>query len=210
MKPGKRQIKWLFFVIMFLTTACVISLPAPSLLGRVHFTDSGGYEVQVVNEYTFQEFEGGFDMLSPGSEPLIGPGFLGFGGMIEEERTNEDLWNFVTQEEYKNFQFDEPKTRKIDSISGLISEFEGVQDGVNVRGKLFLTMVGQKHQFVLIGFSPEDEWRRFEPLYDKVLRTVKFYIPNRSVIFDNPYRRDINEDEINSPTMSVDKTDVVP
>ena len=191
-------------------TACSLLTPGTNLLGRVFFSDAGGYEVQLVNDYTFKENESGFEMLSPGSEPLIGPGFIGIGGLIEEERTNEDLWNSVTLDEYKNYQFDTPKTRKINGISGLIAEFTGSQDEISVRGKIYIAMVNEKQPFVLIGFYPEDEWRRFEPLYDRVLGTVKFYIPNRSVIFDNPYRRDINEDEFTSPTMSGDETEVVP
>jgi len=210
MRPGKRQHHLMFFVILFLTTACTVNLPGSTLLGRVHFTDSGGYEVQVVNEYTFEELEGAFEMLSPGSEPLIGPGFIGFGGLIEEERTNEDLWNFVTLDVYNDFQFEIPKPGKVDSNTGLISEFEGVQDGVSVHGKLFLTMVSEKHQFVLIGFAPEADWKKFEPIYDRVLKTVKFYIPNRTLILDNPYRRDIEKDEFNTTPRSRGAMDAIP
>lgn len=181
--------------LLLLTISCALSTPTTRLLEGVYFTDQGGYEIQLVKDYTLNEFSGGFEMLTPGSSILVGPGFLVYGGLIEEERTNEELWNLITQEEYKNFQFEEPKARKIDSISGFIGEFQGVQANKNIRGKLFLTMVGQKQQFIMLGFAPEDEWRKFESLFDTILKTVKFFIPNRVLKLDNPYKRHIDENE---------------
>lgn len=181
--------------LLLLTIGCALSTQNTRLLGGVYFTDPGGYEIQLVKDYIVNEFSGGFEMLKPGSSILVGPGFLVYGGLIEEERTNEEIWNLITQEKYKDFQFDEPKARKIDSISGFIGEFQGVQASKNVRGKLFLTMVDQKQQFIMLGFAPEDEWKKFESLFDVVLKTVKFYIPNRVLKLDNPYKRyvDVNE-----------------
>lgn len=210
MNIGKQQKIMIFSVIFILTTACTFSLPRSKLLGRVHFSDAGGYEVQLVNDYTFQEFDGGFELLFPGSEPLIGPGFIVLGGLIEGQRSNEEFWNLITQEKYRNYQFDEPKARKVDSISGFIGEYQGIQQGKNIKGKLFLTMVAQNHEFMLIGFSPEDEWKKFEPNYDMVLKSVNFYIPNRTLKLENPYKRDIRDDELISTPYPKNTPDVIP
>lgn len=45
----------------------------------------------------------------------------------------------------------------------------------------------------MIDFAPEDEQRKFESLFDMVLKTVKFYIPNRVLKLENPYKRHIDE-----------------
>lgn len=184
MKPENLK-RFLFFpVILFLTIACAISTPKTRYLGGVYFTDEGGYEIQKVNEYAFDEFPGGFEMVMPDTSPLEGPGFIVYGGLIDQDRTTKELWDFITQEDFKNFQFEEPKERKIDSYNGLIADFHGIQENTAVRGKLFAVMIDQKQQFIMLGFSPEDEWRKFEPLYDMVLKTVKFYIPNRMLQFE--------------------------
>ena len=206
---SKKRIQ-IFSIFLCLSIGCVLSTSTTTLLSGVYFTDAGGYEIQTVNDYTFNEFSGGFEMLTPGSSILVGPGFLVYGGLIEEERTNEELWNLITQNNYQNFQFEEPKARKIDLISGFIGEFQGVQASKNIRGKLFLTMVGQKQQFIMLGFAPEDEWEKFEPIYNKVLKTVKFYIPNRSLKFENNYKRDINENEFRETPLSGASTEVAP
>jgi len=71
-------------------------------------------------------------------------------------------------------------------------------------------MVGKKQQFILIGFAPENEWKKFEPIYDTVLKTVKFYIPNRSLKFENKYKREINEKESRVTPLPVASTEVAP
>jgi len=129
--------------LLLLTISCAVSTPTTRLLEGVYFTDPGGYEIQLVKDYIVNEFTGGIEMLKPGSTILVGPGFLVYGGLIEEERTNEELWKLITLEKYNNFQFDDPKARKIDSISGFIGEFQGVQASKNVRGKLFLSMIDE-------------------------------------------------------------------
>ena len=68
---------------------------------------------------------------------------------------------------------------------GIIDGFQGLQGNVKVKGKFFVTMVDDNQQFILIGFAPEDEWRNFKSLFNKVLKTVKFYISNCSIKFEN-------------------------
>jgi hypothetical protein len=98
----------------------------------------------------------------------------------------------------------------VDGISGLLGEFHGLQNNTKVFGKLFLTMVDKKQQFILIGFASENEWKKFEPIYDMVLKTVKFYIPNRSLKFENKYKREINENESRVTPLPVASTEVAP
>lgn len=186
----------IFSVIQFLTIACALTTSTTRQLGSVYFTDEGGYEIQKVNDYTFKEFSGGFEMVRSDSKLAVGPGFLVYGGVIEKERTNEELWNLFTQEKYKSYQFEKPKNRTIDDIHGLIGGFQGQQGNVKVKGKIFVTMVDDNQQFILIGFAPEDEWSNFKSLFNKVLKTIKFYIPNRSFKFENKYKRDIKDNEI--------------
>ncbi len=203
--------KFLFIsVTLFLTIACTLSTHKTRFLGGVYFTDEGGYEIQKVTNYTFTEFSGGFEMVMPGSNQQVGPGFLVYGGLIDEERTNEELWNLITKEEYKFYQFEEPKNRKIDDIPGLIAVYQGVQENIKVKGKIFIAMVDKNQQFIMLGSAPEEEWNNFESIYEMVLRTVKFYIPNRSVKFENKYKRDINENEFGESPAHGISTEIAP
>lgn len=195
MKPGFLKKFLLLSAILFLSMACEISSPKTKLLGGVFFTDEGGYEIQKVNDYTFNEFSGGFEMLVPGTLPTVGPGFLVYGGLIDNEQANEELWKFIIEEEFNFYQFEQPKNRRIDDIPGLIAEFHGVQANTRVNGKLFVAMVDKQQQFIMLGVAPEDDWAKFESIYDMVLKTLKFYIPNRNLKLENKFKRDMNENE---------------
>jgi len=83
-------------------------------------------------------------MITSGSLPFVRPGFYVYGGLVDEKLTREELWNFLTQEEYKFYPFDKPKVRKIDGYTGLIAEFHGIQVNTNIRGKLYTVMMDQK------------------------------------------------------------------
>ncbi len=179
--------RYLFFPLIFIIiTGCALSTPKSRLYGGVYFTDEGGFEIQKINNYTFKEVPGGFEMMSPDSQAMVGPGFYGYGGLLDQERTTDQLWEFLSEHEFKDFQFEEPKNRKIDGYTGFMAEFEGLQENIKIKGKLFAVMFNQNQQFYLLGFAPEDEYRKFESLYDMTLKTVKFYIPNRSLKFENP------------------------
>jgi len=210
MKLVNKKIILIIPTILFLTIGCALSNPKYRLYGGVYFTDEGGYEVQKIKDYSFTEISGGFEMIKLDSNPFVGPGFQVYGGLVDQERTTEELWNFLTEKEYQSYQFEEPKDRKIDGYTGRLAEFHGIQDNTNIRGKLFAVMMDQKQQFIMLGYAPEDEWRKFETLYNMTLKTVKFYIPNRVIKFDNPYRRDIDKSEFLKSPFPGATTEVAP
>lgn len=200
----------IFPLILILLMGCTLSTSKSRLYGGIYFTDQGGFEIQKINNYTFKEYPRGFEMMSQDADPFVGPGFQGYGGLLEQERSTQELWEFLTQEEYNDLEFNRPKNRKIDGYTGLIAEFDGVRENTKIKGKLFAVMFDQNQQFYLIGFAPEDEYRKFESLYDMTLKTVKFYIPNRVIKFQNPYKRNIGEGELNKTQVPGISTEPAP
>ena len=98
-----------------------------------------------------------------------------FGSLTDQEQTNEEMWDMITQQSTTTLDFDKPDKYKVDDVRGLLAEFDGEQAGEEVRGKVFVVMVKPDQQFIMFGIAPKDEWKKFEPVYMKVLDLIKFF-----------------------------------
>jgi hypothetical protein len=135
----------------------------------------GGFSIQKVQDYTFSEVLGGIEMTAPGAQPEVGPGMQIFGSLTDQELTNDEMWDMITQQSATTFDFDKPDKYKVDDVRGLLAEFEGEQSGEEVRGEVFVVMVKPDQQFFMFGIAPKEEWRKFEPVFMEVLDSVKFF-----------------------------------
>lgn len=138
-------------------------------------SQEGGFSFQKVKDYTISEVLGGIEMTAPGAQPEVGPGIQIFGSLTDQEQTNEEIWDIITQPGNTNFDFDKPDKYKVDGARGLLAEFNGDKNGIEVRGKVFLVMVKPDQQFIMFGVAPKEDWKDFEPVYMKVLDSVKFF-----------------------------------
>jgi hypothetical protein len=178
LKMNNRYLKFLMIVVVisFVSMACNLGkIKSNNNLGEEYSSAEGGFSFQQVKEYTFTEILGGVEMTAPGVKTEIGPGFQIFGWLTDQEQTNDDLWESITQQSTSTFDFDKPDKYEVDDIKGLLTEFESDQSGTEVKGLFFMVMVKPDQQFSMYGIAPKDEWKEFEPIYMAVLDSVKFF-----------------------------------
>lgn len=174
----KRIFKFLIIVMVISLSSIACNLgkfESNDLFGEEYTSEEGGFSIQKVKDYTFADVLGGIEMTAPDAEPEVGPGFQIFGSLTDQEQTNEEMWDIITQPGNISFEFDKPDKYKVDGARGLMAEFDGEQNGVEVRGKVFLVMVKPDQQFIMFGVAPKEVWKDFEPVYMKVLDSVKFF-----------------------------------
>ncbi|MDO9088333.1 MAG: hypothetical protein Q7U53_19160 [Anaerolineaceae bacterium] len=174
----KRNIAFmvLIMIVLIVSMACNLGKSTSSKdSNEIYTSDEGGFSFQILEDYTVNEVLAGVEMVAPDGIPEVGPGMQLYGGITDQEQTTDELWELVTDPEIGLFEFEKPKKYKVDGVNGLIAEFKGEQAGEAVKGKIFLVMVKPDQQFFMFGIAPEDDWKRFVSIYDKVLDTVKFH-----------------------------------
>ncbi len=175
---NKRILKFLIIVLVISLSSIACNLgkfESNDLFGEEYSSEEGGFSIQKVKDYTFADVLGGIEMTAPNAEPQVGPGLQIFGSLTDHEQTNEEMWDIITQPGNTSFEFDKPDKYKVDGTRGLLAEFDGEQNAVEVRGKVFLVMVKPDQQFIMFGVAPKEDWKDFEPVYMKVLDSVKFF-----------------------------------
>lgn len=175
---NKRILK--FFIIVLIVSlssiACNLGkFVSNDLGGEEYSSNEGGFSIQKVQDYTFADVLGGIEMTAPDAKAEVGPGFQIFGSLTDQEQTNEEMWDIITQPGNTSFEFDKPDKYKVDGARGLLAEFDGNQNGIDIRGKVFLVMVKPNQQFIMFGIAPKEEWKAFESVYMQVLDSVKFF-----------------------------------
>lgn len=135
----------------------------------------GGFSIRKMDTYTFSEVLGGIEMTAPGAQPEVGPGIQIFGSLTDQEQTNDEMWDMITQQSTTTFDFDKPDKYKVDGVRGLLAKFDGEQAGEEVKGKVFVVMVKPDQQFFMFGISPRGDWKKFEPVFMEVLDSVNFF-----------------------------------
>ncbi len=175
---NKRIFKFLiiFLVVAMVSIACNIGKFEGSDVSEDEYSSQeGGFSLQKVKDYTISEVLGGVEMTAPGAQPEVGPGIQIFGSLTDQEQTNDEMWDMITQQSTTTFDFDKPDKYKVDGVRGLLAEFEGEQAGEEVRGKVFVVMVKPDQQFFMFGISPKENWKKFEPVFMQALDSVEFY-----------------------------------
>lgn len=176
MKKRKIAFIGIIIIVVIVSMACSLGRSKSSNDSTdVYSTDEGGFSFQILADYTLNEVLAGVEMVAPDGIPEVGPGMQLYGGITDQELTNNELWELVTDPEIGLFEFDKPKKLKVDGVNGLVAEFKGEQAGVAVKGKIYLAMVKPDQQFMMFGIAPEGDWKKFVSTYDKVLDTVKFH-----------------------------------
>ena len=142
-------------------------------LGETFQSDAGGFILQTIPDYEFEEFFGMVLMTAPGADPDIGPYVIAYGEVLDEEISSQEVLDYMKMTA-DGFEFGSEENKSIDGIEGLLADFSGVEKGTNVQGKVFVAMPRPMQEFYIIALAPEDEWKDFEPIFDAVLESVSF------------------------------------
>lgn len=144
------KLSFIFIVISMVSIACNLGKFGNNDLSEDEYSSNeGGFSIQKMKDYTFSEVLGGIEMTATGAQPEVGPGFQVFGSLTDQEQTNDEMWEMITQQSDTTLDFDKPDKYKVDDVRGLLAEFEGEQAGEEVRGKVFVVMVKPDQQFFM-------------------------------------------------------------
>jgi hypothetical protein len=153
--------------------ACSIGGRRQVELGETFQSDAGGYILQKVPDYDFEEYFGMVSMTAHDVDPDIGPYIIAYGELLDEESTSQKILDDmkITAE---GLVFGSEDKTTIDGIEGLLVDFSGVEAGTDVQGKVFVATPRPLQEFYIIAMAPEEEWKDLEPTFDAVLQSVRF------------------------------------
>jgi hypothetical protein len=184
----KTSFFWLMLcsVIMF-TMACVVTdtisnkvsnlLNPTKLDAAIYKYDLGGFSYKVPTGYDRTDDSGIVQILAPGGTVEFGPVYVLSGSVSDSSMTNEDL----LKETKDNFTFDEFTSEKkisMNSVQGIQVDFSTTYQNKLIKGRFFVAMVTPNQKFVMLGGSPDEDWKTESKVFDKILLNVKFYTPN--------------------------------
>jgi hypothetical protein len=149
----------LVLVLAFVSTACNLGKKTSKLLGDEYRSEVGGFSLNKVNDYSFDDSFGIVNMTAPEASPETGPGIMVMGGLMEQEMSNEDLLESM-KAQASTIEVGKPKKTKVDGVVGLLADLSGEYQDVTIKGKIFMAMVSPKQEFILMGLAPKDEWKK--------------------------------------------------
>jgi hypothetical protein len=160
--------------LLIATLACSLGGKKDVPLGETFKSDVGGFSLQKVPEFEFEESFGLVIMMPSDAQQDVGPFIMAYGGLIEENKSTQDiLEQMKSQAEFA--QFSDPKTTKVDGKEGLLVEFSGEEGGQMLKGKLFTVTPFPMQEFYITGLAPEELWKDLDPIYEAVLNSVTFF-----------------------------------
>ncbi|HOM67175.1 MAG: hypothetical protein BWX85_00128 [Chloroflexi bacterium ADurb.Bin120] len=163
-------------MLLIATLACSLGGKKSPKLGETYRSEAGGYSLQQVPGYDFEEFWG-MTMMSPtDADERFGPMIMAYGLPNDDNLSLQGLMDEMTQQDDEvSAEYSKPKKTKVGGVEGLLVEFKGIEDGQKLKGKLFVALPYPEQTFYMTVLSPEDRWKEIEPIYDAVLKSVSFF-----------------------------------
>ena len=161
------------FMLILAALSCSLGGRGASPLGETYQSDQGGFILQKVTEYEFEETFGMVLMKAPGADPDVGPFIMVYGGLMEEDLNSQDILDEM-QTQAGDMKFNSTKKTKVDGIEGLLVEFSGIEEDQVVKGKLFVVAPRPLQEFYIVAIAPEERWKELEPTFNLVLKSVSF------------------------------------
>jgi hypothetical protein len=172
----EKNIKQGFLVILVLVMAalaCRFGGKSEPLLGETYQSDEGGFILQEVIGYSFDDTFGIVNMTAPGGETDVGPGIMVMGGLVEQAYSNDDLLE-VMRSQSETIEVAKGKKTKVGGVEGLTADLKGEYGGQQVVGKMLVAMPREQQQFVMLALAPEARWKELAPIFDALVDSVAF------------------------------------
>ena len=164
----------LIVILVMLSAACSLGKKTSSLLGEEYRSDIGGFSINKITGYNFDDSIGIVNMTAPEGTNETGPGVMVMGGLMEQELTNDDLLDTM-KSQASTIEVGKAKKTKVDGVNGLLADLSGNYNGVEIKGKLFVAMYTPKQEFVMLALAPEEQWKDMEPAFEELLKSVSFF-----------------------------------
>jgi hypothetical protein len=164
----------ILIALLIATLACSLGGKKDVPLGETFRSETGGFTLQKVPDYEFEEFWGMVIMMPADAQQDVGPFIMAYGELTEENISLQDVLSEM-QGEAEGAQFSDPKQTKVDGIDGLLVEFSGEEAGQALQGKMFVAVPFPEQEFYITALAPEARWKELEPVFDAVLKSVTFF-----------------------------------
>ena len=180
MKKRFTSILALIVILAFVSLSCSLTEKASEIIGKddilgeEYRSEIGGFSINKVNGYNFEDTIGIVNMTAPEGTVDTGPGIMVLGGIMEQELTNEDLLETM-KAQASTIEVGKAKKIKVDGVNGLTADLSGDYNGVEIKGKIVVAMYTPIQEFVLMALAPEEQWKELEPNFEAVLDSVKFF-----------------------------------
>ncbi len=144
-------------------------------LGETFRSEVGGFSLQKVVDYEFNEIFGMVIMMPADASDDVGPFIMAYGELTDKNVNAQGVWDDMQGETDDDISFSKPKKVKVDGVEGLLIEFSGEEDGTPLRGKVFVAAPFPNQSFQLTALAPKARWKELEPIFDAVLKSVHFF-----------------------------------
>ncbi|MCX6053889.1 MAG: hypothetical protein NTZ74_03045 [Chloroflexi bacterium] len=145
-------------------------------LGEEYRSEKGGFSLQKIAGYDFDDFEGIVSMKAPDGDPDIGPVVIVMGHFADHEFSNEEMFAQI-EIDSSALHVSDPKKIVVDGKNGLISDLSGKYKDQPIFGSLVIIMVTATQQLNMISMAPEERWKEVQPIFDAVLKSIKIFEP---------------------------------
>jgi hypothetical protein len=146
-------------------------------LGEDVRSKDGGYAFNTIPGYTTEETFGMVSVEAPDADPDLGPALMMLGGLGEENATPEELYEEFTSDLEAGIEVSPLRKIQVDGQPGVIADVSGSQDDAEMVGRIVAVAATPNHHFMMIAAAPADRWEEFEPLFEAVLASIRFFPP---------------------------------
>jgi hypothetical protein len=157
------------------------SSAAGGILGEEYRSEGGGFSINKVNGYSFDDTIGIVNISAPGADPDTGPALMIIGGISDAEYSTQEMFDKMKQDS-TDMEIAKAKKVKIGGEEGLVADLSGKYNDVAVKGRMAVVMVTPTQQFNMFGVAPEEKWKELAPVFEAVLGSVAFFEPNPEAV----------------------------
>lgn len=182
MKTKTKRFVLILTVLVLAALACSLPFELPSLggssaLGEEYRSEDGGFTFKRLKDYTLDDSWGVVYMEGPGEDSDMTPVIQIVGSNEYFEFTNiDEFFSELENQILEDATVSSVKNYRVDGVNGKLVEVSFLEEADGrARGKIFIAIPYEGQAFLMMGASHEDEWPKFEKLFDAVLKSVKFH-----------------------------------
>lgn len=147
-------------------------------LGEAYRTGPGGYEFNLVPDYSYEEFYGIVKLDAPDADPELGPTIILIGGLNEEPRSAQEMLDDFAANLGDQGEVSNQREITVDGKDGLIVDVELTIDDSQVLGKAAFVEVSPTQMFSMVATAPTAEMvGDFPDILEALLASVTFFEP---------------------------------
>jgi hypothetical protein len=145
-------------------------------------SEEGGFAYFTIPGYNHAEMYGFVNMHAPDATEATGPLVIMSAEQVEEDVRSEDFFEASRDDmmEEEGIKVINKRTMQVNGEPGFVGDITGSYEGTPIGGRLTTVVVKGKHQFMMAGVAPKDDWEDLLPYYEAIQATIVFFPPSES------------------------------